>query len=301
MGEPASRVGDHAQNDSHSSTGIADKGSPDTLINGHEALRKCDKGPWVSGACQGEQWQAIMGSPTVLVNGRALMRKTDPTKHGNCGPGKMIEGSPDVIVGGQSPTVDALAAYIQGEMARNIKDPRLLQIQQGFKMMQDPNVASSTAPMGIWLAQLQQWAALVGTNRPWDHKRPIRNAFGESAYDPATGKALDFTIWSNLHYGFVGRAAGFDESTLLDGAGLANKAAHENFFSGLYDKARFFMGAGSDLRNADQPADQVAIKSGFDLWNDYQKTGKLPTADDIKNKVLSTPGMEPGADKCCTS
>ena len=27
-------------------------------------------------------------------------------------------------------------------------------------------------------------------------------------------------IWSNIHYGYVGTAAGFTESELLDGAGL---------------------------------------------------------------------------------
>ncbi|WP_370865971.1 polymorphic toxin type 44 domain-containing protein [Chondromyces apiculatus] len=27
-----------------------------------------------------------------------------------------------------------------------------------------------------------------------------------------------FDVWSNIHYGYVGRAAGFDRQTLIDGS-----------------------------------------------------------------------------------
>jgi uncharacterized Zn-binding protein involved in type VI secretion len=44
-------------------------------------------------------WEATTGSGTVQINGKEAHRKGDQDKH--CGGmGNMIEGSPDVIVGG---------------------------------------------------------------------------------------------------------------------------------------------------------------------------------------------------------
>jgi uncharacterized Zn-binding protein involved in type VI secretion len=49
--------------------------------------------------CDGNTWNAQMGSMTVLINNKGAHRVGDMTKH--CGGiGKLITGSPDVLVGG---------------------------------------------------------------------------------------------------------------------------------------------------------------------------------------------------------
>lgn len=82
----------------HAVVGPAVKGSPDVMVNGKPALRVGDTG--VHAACCGPNtWTAIKGSATVLINNMPAHRMGDNDMH--CGgPGTLIEGSPDVIVGG---------------------------------------------------------------------------------------------------------------------------------------------------------------------------------------------------------
>jgi uncharacterized Zn-binding protein involved in type VI secretion len=82
----------------HPGTGPAIAGSADVLVNGKPALRQGDGG--IHAVCCGpNQWKAQQGSPTVFINGRAAFRMNDPSVH--CGGvGQLVEGSPDVVVGG---------------------------------------------------------------------------------------------------------------------------------------------------------------------------------------------------------
>ncbi|HOI11579.1 MAG TPA: PAAR domain-containing protein [Myxococcota bacterium] len=103
----AARVGDlsKAETDAHGCPacphtvqGPAILGSPNVLINNMPAVRVTDIG--MHAACCGpNMWNAVKGSSTVLINGLAAHRKGDMDQH--CGGvGKMIQGSPDVIIGG---------------------------------------------------------------------------------------------------------------------------------------------------------------------------------------------------------
>jgi uncharacterized Zn-binding protein involved in type VI secretion len=79
-------------------SGPAISASPDVLVNNRPALRKGDKG--IHTACCGPNtWEAVSGSATVLINNKPAHRMGDQDKH--CGgPGTLIQGSSDVIVGG---------------------------------------------------------------------------------------------------------------------------------------------------------------------------------------------------------
>jgi uncharacterized Zn-binding protein involved in type VI secretion len=104
---PQGRVGDLAQApvDAHGCLacphpviGPAVVGSPDVLVNGLPAVRVGDMGIHAL-CCNGNTWNAQMGSATVRINGKPAHRMGDMTKH--CGGvGKLIAGSPDVLVGG---------------------------------------------------------------------------------------------------------------------------------------------------------------------------------------------------------
>jgi uncharacterized Zn-binding protein involved in type VI secretion len=98
------RLGDKAQiqQDSHGCPGCphpgvgpAIAGSGHVFIKGHPAHRN-----GIHAICCGpNMWSANAGSGTVFINGKAAHRNGDATKH--CGgQGKLIEGSPDVVVGG---------------------------------------------------------------------------------------------------------------------------------------------------------------------------------------------------------
>lgn len=102
----AARVGDLSKVDSdahgcpacaHTAVGPAIMGSPDVNINKMPAVRVDDMG--MHAACCGpNMWRATKGSATVFINHKKAHRKDDEDQH--CGgTGKMIQGSPDVIIG----------------------------------------------------------------------------------------------------------------------------------------------------------------------------------------------------------
>ncbi len=104
---PACRLGDksYAPIDTHGCPacphpviGPAIIGSDDVQINGMPALRVGDVG--IHAACCGPNtWTALTGSGTVLINNKGVHRLNDQDQH--CGGlGYMVEGSPNVIVGG---------------------------------------------------------------------------------------------------------------------------------------------------------------------------------------------------------
>lgn len=105
--QPQARVGDQSQVPvdvhgsaccPHTAVGPAIQGSPDVLVNNQPALRVTDTG--VHAACCGPNiWVATQGSSSVFINNLPAHRLNDEDQH--CGGiGFMIEGSPDVLVGG---------------------------------------------------------------------------------------------------------------------------------------------------------------------------------------------------------
>ena len=76
------------------------------------------------------------------------------------------------------------------------------------------------------------------------------NGYGDDFYFPVRGDTAHeyyYDIWSNIHYGYVGMAAGFDEDTLQWGHNL-------NWLrSGIQD-----------------PADNVSVRAGISLWQTWR-------------------------------
>jgi hypothetical protein len=232
-----------------------------------------------------------MGSGTVEVNGKPLVRRTDETQHFACGPGKMIDGSPDVEAGGpgvlqNQAAVDALVKYIYDEMMKNKDDPRVKRILLNNDMFKSSLTTGEGFPdLGSEYRAMSQWKDLVGYGAPMDHKGPIGENIGTWAYDPASNTGIEYQTWSNIHNGFVGEAAGFDQKTLLDGAGLA-QWQHDNPGAGkLETLGKYGEFATGGTAQYDQPDDQAAIKIGGELWEKYKKDGKL-TEQDVKDAVL---------------
>ena len=73
-------------------------------------------------------------------------------------------------------------------------------------------------------AAMQAWTTLVGTDATWDFKYDIRETewFKSGVRDVALGdRMLNYDAVANIHFGFVGRAAGFDTDFLVAAAGIA--------------------------------------------------------------------------------
>ncbi|PBP78459.1 polymorphic toxin type 44 domain-containing protein, partial [Pseudomonas syringae] len=144
------------------------------------------------------------------------------------------------------------------------------------------------------------WAERVGQDRPWDHKPKIRAAFGgiwhkQGKYD------YFYDIWSNVHYGYVGRVAGFSESVLADGAG-AEQIVSDSWgkISDITKPSERRKHRGprraenvDGLRAWDDDPDRISISIGIKLFNQHP-TGGI-TAKMVMDKVLAVTPQEWGA------
>jgi uncharacterized Zn-binding protein involved in type VI secretion len=103
----------------HTVEGPAVQGSPNVFVNSQAALREGDKGINEERKCCGTNtWTAKEGSATVFINCKPAHRLDDKTVH--CGgPGNLIEGSPDVFVGGGTTSLAEKLAQ-QEELQNNL-------------------------------------------------------------------------------------------------------------------------------------------------------------------------------------
>jgi hypothetical protein len=112
---------------------------------------------------------------------------------------------------------------------------------------------------------LAWWAGMVWPGSAWDHKGPIGEYIGldedndDTRYVnvPGTNYRMRYDVWSNIHYGYVGSAAGIGGGTLIAGshAGVAGRT---------------------------DAADDFAVQMGIDLWNEY---GQDMTEDNLRDYI----------------
>lgn len=123
-------------------------------------------------------------------------------------------------------------------------------------------------------AAMLAWAELVQPNGVWDHKPKIAPRFNpRMAPSPQYWHAFGaieylYDVWSNMHYGYVGMAVGFDEDVLLDGAGLAQ------LLSDLVKQKKLPPGYGGHQgwRRFDPLSDRAAIRMGVTLYKSHPKS-----------------------------
>lgn len=81
---------------------------------------------------------------------------------------------------------------------------------------------------------LNRWRLMVESGGPWDHKPKLQSMFGLKPVDGRIltniypdnvigrqQQAVDYDIWSNIHYGYVGTLAGITEKALIGGSHIA--------------------------------------------------------------------------------
>lgn len=186
-------------------------------------------------------------------------------------------------------TTDVLATYIHGEMTFNAVSSTAAAIRRDI-----------TRPDTYWTG-IQTWIAMVGYGKPWDHKPYILKTYGAWSADATAARRFPHDTWSNIHYGYVGRAVGFASWTLRAGAGgaqfkndadkakqaYAARAARTlmdpNYWSRRMDK----VGDADALGALDHPEDQVAIMIGADL---FDAKGATVTAAHILAAIRAVPG-----------
>lgn len=199
--------------------------------------------------------------------------------------------------------MEQVASYIAGEMNRNITHPSVLKMKKLlsydaaaenaefqklplYARLAPPNfqaiaLANTVTAMGLW-------AERVGQNRPWDHKVTIGQKFG-GPWQKQGQVDYFYDIWSNIHYGYVGRYGGLSEEVLLDGAGLEQVASDSlrkiqkwNERKGPHRSADI-----EGMRAWDDIGDRVSISIGVKLFKQHPNGGI--TAKMVMGEVLALP------------
>lgn len=179
-----------------------------------------------------EQYRAAIVDATTERVREANQNALDPTA-----PGDVATKSP------YNQLTDAFAA----EMKRNAASGPAALIRAAL----DGSVAGAFLPplaAGAGITAGALWAAMVRTGGPWDHKTRVRELQGGTFTPlPGTPGKVSYEIWSNIHYGYVGRDIGFPAAVLHAGANGADLLEH-----GQVDRG-----------------DQAAVQIGIELRNKY--------------------------------
>lgn len=143
--------------------------------------------------------------------------------------------------------------YIYDEMMRNSKSSAVEQIKY---LLRPPSLSDSLTGRNAGsdaLTALTIWGVKVGPGQDWDHKPKIQDRYDLTTEDdfyfkePGQKRAVYYDIYSNVHYGYVGRAAGIDRDTLIAGASLGEGA----------------------ITGGDDAGDQITMRIGMDLYDRY--------------------------------
>jgi hypothetical protein len=162
------------------------------------------------------------------------------------------------------------------------------------------------------------WGYLVRAGGDWDQKQKVkdRSELQNWVTDTTTGRSYEYESWSNMHYGFVGRYAGFSRFELLQAAGVAqlltnglsvlvgnalkaggnlmtdplNHQKIDAFIDEVRKISNVIYGSNPkaiplDPSSFDDPKDQAAIKDGFRLYNRFSTSiSKAEFISDLRSE-----------------
>ena len=143
MGQPAARLGDLTAHG-----GVVTSGNPTVLVNGQPAATvgdlhvcpMCSPGPHVGGP-------VVVGAPTVLIGGRPAARVGDTCTCAAPAPDVIVQGSPNVLVGGASGATSLGAAAAAAAVHRASLVPGT------------PGTGTTARPLSPWVGVGYQDAA----------------------------------------------------------------------------------------------------------------------------------------------
>ncbi len=177
-------------------------------------------------------------------------------------------------------SLNEVITYIRQKMSINLVGDEFAYLRDNLKCWQWDNIIPGKYTVDTAQAYYE-WYTLVKDRGDWDYKREMRREYGEWSCDQLSKDLYNVDIWGNIHYGYIGLAAGFPEWDLLAGAGFAQLRAG-TVPDGYWQRRLSEIGDADFLAAFDDPRDQEAIKIGFYLW---EKCGASVTNSDIVDAV----------------
>jgi hypothetical protein len=140
-------------------------------------------------------------------------------------------------------TFNEMKRNMNSDTVRMIRE--LLREPKWYELFRDYGSDITTA--------LAMFAGKVAPHQDWDYKPYLQQRFGLKEpndfyfQQPGTDRQVYYDIYSNMHYGFVGRAAGIDSDTLMKGGSLGEKV----------------------LTGVDDEGDHITQRAGMELYDKY--------------------------------
>ncbi|MGV9311617.1 RHS repeat-associated core domain-containing protein [Streptomyces sp. NPDC003691] len=137
----------------------------------------------------------------------------------------------------------------------------------------NPAAVTVGRPFVGFAAGLGLWTAMVRSGGPWDHKPQLEAKFDmkeKQLYrtpittDPLS-KTVLYDVWSNIHYGYVGRKAGINGRVLMEGSRVSEKGVGKT-----------------------DSGDDISIRAGFRLFEESESSGKDVTVEQLHRVVMET-------------
>lgn len=156
---------------------------------------------------------------------------------------------------------------LMAEMRRNARSDIIAEIREDLDF--DPSLLWVIAPGAALTKEMldkvdayKDFYNQVHDGATWDHKNYVSENLG-GKIELVAGLEVDFDVYSNIHYGFIGRSAGFDSNILLGGAGA------QQIISAMKpdSKTETHLEWAPDF--FDDPRDQAAIRIGMELYDTY--------------------------------
>ncbi len=253
------------------------------------------------GSIDDEKMATLLADPKLVEKATAANALVDP-KAASKQPDAKPEPKAQPAVCKDPEMMEELASYIAGEINTNIHHPSVLKMKELLsydvaeetrKQMELPWYAQigTTSPQAISAANVAAamglWTERVGQGRKWDHKVELAKKYDGVVYHKQGDYDYFYDIWSNIHYGYVGRAGGLSESALSDGAGLeqiASESVRKIFDWGKRQWPHAAEGV-DGLRAYDDDQDRISISIGIKLFAEHPNGGI--TAQMIMEKVLA--------------
>lgn len=177
-----------------------------------------------------------------------------------------------------SPVAHRMRYHLTGELSNQLKkvfDKADASITQISKQTGHP-IAGANHRSRSKITAAELWIGQVNTKKPWDHKLKIREKFkhvavhrplpsdqwSETFYHKYKEYDYYLDIWSNIHYGYVGRSIGFTANELLTGSNISQYVS---------DAVRLEI-------SGDTMDDKTAIEIGIELYEKYNLSKNITTS-----------------------
>ncbi|MBX8511939.1 PAAR domain-containing protein [Pseudomonas cichorii] len=301
LGSPTSHGGTIITGSSDTFGGFVMGAAPDAAIINFAVLGAFRP----DGSVDDEKMATLLADPKLVEKATAAKALVDPKADG-----KEPEPKAESAVCKDPDMMEELATYIAGEMNTNINSPSVRQMKELNSFDPDEETRKYNAlPFYLRLGQRPDfysmalgkqakafaiWTERVGQGRPWDHKPILAAKYNGVVYHKQGNYDYYYDIWSNIHYGYVGRAGGLSESVLLDGAGaeqivsdslrkvgeVLTKPKEERKLPGPNRSADI-----DGLRAWDDAPDRISISIGIKLFSEHPNGGV--TAKMVMDEVLA--------------